>query len=188
MSKPDKETPCEPSGTKDAVRYLIATKKGTTVETFKNFIHEVDGGKGVQSVNDDEQAYITSITYEEAKKHSQKDFVNYVILDAPLRVDSHMDSSTNTDVPLNDGTGLYTRLTETQHLRILSSPPTEKAGAGHEFWPNDIFDPVLGKDQTIYILDKGFEYGKFYHLWLPPSALFVAYCLAFNSVESRVAI
>jgi hypothetical protein len=67
MPKSGHEPRCEPSGTKERVEYMIMTKGGTTTKTFESFITTLPvGGKNEdgKSVWDDEQSYVTYLTYE----------------------------------------------------------------------------------------------------------------------------
>jgi hypothetical protein len=61
-----------------------------------------------------------------------------------------------------DQTDLDVRLTQTQlpHLGILSSPPGTLEDRPEGEWRPYYYDATLGKDQTIYILDTGFNWGK----------------------------
>jgi hypothetical protein len=56
---------------------MISTKEGSTLEKFKTFIKDLpDGGKGYQiaTEGDDDQAYITTLTYEDAMEIAKKPF------------------------------------------------------------------------------------------------------------------
>jgi hypothetical protein len=45
MSGTRHEPRCEPSGTTEVVDYLITSKHGTDLDTFKRLIRSLDGGK-----------------------------------------------------------------------------------------------------------------------------------------------
>lgn len=149
----DEDAWCEPSGSEGPVRYMIETESGTELETFESFIKTLpDGGKGYQMVGGDSQTYITTLTYEEAKEIAKEHFVSYAILaDAPLETFEMIGGA---DTGQQD---FDTRLTTEQHLRILSSPRPPRPGEPARESPNYNYDPALGRGQTVYILDKGFN-------------------------------
>ena len=72
------------------------------------------------------QAYVTTITYEEAQEIVKKDCVSYAILaDTPLQEVDMMNPGANTGQQDFDD-----RLTRDQHLRILSDPVPVPSGGG----------------------------------------------------------
>lgn len=137
---------------------MITTKEDTSLKDFKNFIDEVDGGVGEQMVFSDEQTYITKITYETAKEAAKNPIVDYVMLDCPVKLEADMNQS-NPNQP-NIQAEIRSGLTKSQPLRILSSRKEPMGEERNGQWDPYSFDPILGKGQTIYILDKGFNFGK----------------------------
>lgn len=160
------ETPVEPSGTDEPVRYMISTKSKTSFDTFNSFIQTLpDRGNGLPMVYEllEEQSYVTYLTYEQAKVVAKRPFVDRIILvDRKERMVLNMFPGTNTsqqsnhDVPVGNGQ-FWKRLTSDQHLRILSNPRAPVQSRTDGPWADYTFDPVLGKGQTVYIVDNGFN-------------------------------
>ena len=178
MPKSEHEAYCEPSSAKERVKYRITTKDGTIVEKFERFIKKLpDGGKyeDRKMVWEDKQSYVTYLTYEEAKKVAQNDFIDYVILARPAIMKFNMDQG------IYDQTDLDMRLTDTQlpHLGIISSPRGTLEDRSDGNWPAYEYDPTLGKDQTIYVVDTGFTTGK-----IPPDTMYYVVCLPIAAAQS----
>jgi subtilisin family serine protease len=167
MSDTSNESDCEDSGTKEPVEYLITTKEGTKLSTFERFIKTLpDRGEGHLMVFEllQEQSYVTKLTYERAMEVAKEPFVDYVILAGAVEKTDPMisgapipEQSTNSCNTSDQGFGR--RLTAGQHLRILSHPRQSEEEKNQGPWAAYKYDPVLGKGQTIYIIDSGFNTG-----------------------------
>ena len=145
---------CEPSNCEEPVEYMITTKEGTDLDTFKRLIETLpdrEGSYEMVSEDMDDQTYVTTLTYGEAMEIAKKPFIDYLVLAGAVEEADFMIHGAVPGQP-----DLRRKLTSEQHLGILSSL-AQRAG-GRE-WPEYVFDPVLGKDQTVYIIDGGFDLG-----------------------------
>ncbi|OCK73406.1 hypothetical protein K432DRAFT_236491 [Lepidopterella palustris CBS 459.81] len=161
--------------------YVILTKQGTPYDDFLNFTNNLDGGVGIGSKLDtlDWQYYATTMTADKAKELTDTSlypFIELVVLDKPVRRHNQLNGvittgesrrtrpkRQTTDRQWPQNTNLFERTVDPatedtpvasqynlKNLQVLSRSLTNEA-------PNYIFDPLLGKGTTIYILDSGYN-------------------------------
>ncbi|KAK4543623.1 hypothetical protein LTR36_005268 [Oleoguttula mirabilis] len=142
-------------------QYMFTTNTGTDLSTFRGYIKTLpDAGDGYQIVfsNVPWQSYVTNLTFDQANEVASQTFVNFVTLI------TESDESEYGAIPLPESIqkrvaadeDLQERPNSYQHLRMISVANQQATVAGAEL-PNYLFDPLLGRGQTIYILDAGFN-------------------------------
>jgi subtilisin family serine protease len=135
--------------------HWFETKKGTDVSTFESYIKTLpDRGEGVKAVFPGLrlQTYMTNLTLAQVKEVEKRDFIKFVY---PV---SSIDTASFGAIPpphiiekrINKNLNLQKRLNSEDHLKVIS----QKKYAGLDDY---LFDPLLGRGQTIYIIDEGFN-------------------------------
>lgn len=97
----------------------------------------------------------------------------------------HDVSQPSTHSQPSENSELETRLTSSKHLRILSSPPGMMGDQNEAAWPPYTFDPTLGLNQTIYIVDRGFNRGKSLHIRAIMPAIRALHSLSYHISRHR---
>jgi len=157
-----------PSSTATPVSFFFSTKEGTDVSTFKKYIGTLpDGGEGIQTVFPDLpwQSYTTNLTFDQADEVASQMFIDFI---GPCTV-SDTDGFDINFVPEQgnqkrtpSNKNLDERLhNDDPHLRILSDKVTRLTGQLNNILNRDrdpyLYDPLLGRGQTIYIIDSGYR-------------------------------
>lgn len=146
---------------------MLSTKSGTDLSTFESYIKTLpDEGEGYRIVFPDApwQSYLTYLTLAEAKDVARQPFIYFVSLIQETGDDEETGDDAFTAIPSSqkiekrvDGVqNLQTRLNSDQHLRVISVRNQQLVSA-NAVLPPYLYDPLLGKGQTIYVLDAGFN-------------------------------
>lgn len=161
--------------------YFMTTKTPTSIEVFKAFIQNLDGGAGRQILQPyvDNQGYVTTLNTAQAAEAAKHDFILFI---TPHRVPDYEDrddfravKSSQEIVPVQQGRKLFGhepgsvnpegevsknllhareikyRWDSASHLKMISTQP---GGSGAQ---NYKADDSLGRGMTIYIIDGGFN-------------------------------
>ncbi|KAJ5211134.1 subtilisin-like protein [Penicillium cf. griseofulvum] len=174
-----------PSGTSTAstasptasFSYLITTKRGTSLTTFKTFVHGLDGGAGYQMAYSevDHQAYVTDLTATQVGTIKALPFIRTVSYNIPvteLDDDEDFRAVPSRDfLPEVDQLHNLTNHKSTKWLssRAIAQSPRDQSGSHLKLISSDnmgkptedyLFDDTLGKGTTIYVIDTGFDTSK----------------------------
>ncbi|KAI9710367.1 MAG: hypothetical protein M1820_002862 [Bogoriella megaspora] len=167
------------SGQSSKMRYIIVTRKKTDKTAFKQFVKEVDGGKGmIMSAKISKIHVYTSMLSEKngkfamdawkKKKGFGKNIDKVLKFDPRTAKDLHIPDSKpmkkikggrrrrpqkRADGPFNTNPGynqeMYMRTPSQAHLKMISQGRNSQPGADY------LFNRRLGRGRTIYILDSG---------------------------------
>ena len=135
--------------------HWFETKKGTDVSTFESYIKTLpDKGEGVKAVFPGLglQTYMTNLTLAQVKEVEKQNFIKFVYPVSSIDTASFgaIPPSHKIEKRINENLNLQKRLNSEDHLKIISQ---KKYAALDDY----LFDPLLGRGQTIYIIDEGFN-------------------------------
>lgn len=166
-----KRTSTSESSTPTAAPYFLSTKEGTDPAVFDSYLKSIgkenEGPMG-KYPSSPWQSQMINLTAEQAADAEAQSFMFLVLLVMePPEVPQKMifSQSSEQDIQARAPQDLVRRPNSDTHLRILSS--RMNPAVGDLFADMDmttplsdllpyLYDPVLGKGQTIYIVDEGF--------------------------------
>jgi hypothetical protein len=187
----------QPSSTEQPVPYYFASKWGTPVEKFKNFIQELDGGAGRAEIDDYGQICRTNLTSSAADGLKAKyPFLPLAFADVCLPSDldfkkeeyhaipnPRMESDLSLRVKAQPKYSQIETMAGSPSLmprmllpeerdapywkKMISSPFQEPLQRDPTQDPSYVRDDTQGRGTTIYILDDGFDLS--YKVSLPRS-------------------
>ncbi|KAF2721518.1 hypothetical protein K431DRAFT_346376 [Polychaeton citri CBS 116435] len=160
VSTPDSSSSSSSSSTTMPTPYYFVTKPGTKLTTFNSFIKSLpDQGNGYQITFPDVpwQGYMTNFTETQAEEVRNNDFIHFVSLVTEYNSTEAaiIPSKREKQKRLFGRSDLTERKNSYQHLRLLSV--ADQISIIGDSLPEYLADPKLGKGQTIYILDSGFN-------------------------------
>lgn len=146
-----------------SVPYFISSRSGTDKSVFEAYVNKLpDNGKGhyLSFPNTPWQSYITNLTLEQAEQANKQPFMYFVkqVTEPPVDPDdvSELPPSGNTIERRLFNKNLRSRKNSEPHLKMISAKKSKNLFRRGKL-ADYTFDPLLGKGQTIYIVDDGFN-------------------------------
>lgn len=165
-----RSTSSSASSTATAIPYLLSSKPGTDPATFDDYLKTISKDVYREDKHPDIpwQSQVVNLTAKQAQDAERQPFMDIVYLitepEEEPDSDSTLEHTTARVFPRASG-DFVRRENSDEHLKLIS---TGTQGVNSHlfgdsvFAPGDIlrdhlYDPILGKGQTIYIIDEGFN-------------------------------
>ena len=146
--------------------YLLSSKEGTEPAVFEAYLKTLPGGGEGTSLSFPStpwQDHITNLTEEQAEQAAKLPFMYFVSRVTAPEPDDEIDlPSMSPAMNRRAPESFETRGNSDQHLRVISTGNQRsleelRSDVFSSELPDYLYDPLLGKGQTIYIIDAGFN-------------------------------